>query len=170
MIRDIESFLNFFEGVNRRAVRDIGALPEAAEGWKPPAGDGEQAWGIGELVGHMAGSRVFFVGAFLHEGWKPEPWPERSETREDWIASLKGSARIVNERLSGAPSGRLRERIDSMDTPGKQLSGWRVLMLMVEHDIHHRSQIDTYAGIMGWPVQHIFGRSAEDVGLAPRTS
>ena len=32
------------------------------------------------------------------------------------------------------------------------LSGWRILMMMLEHDIHHRSQIDTYAGINGWDV------------------
>jgi hypothetical protein len=39
-------------------------------------------------------------------------------------------------------------------------------MMMAEHDIHHRSQIDAYAGVMSWPVQQIFGRRAEDVGLA----
>lgn len=44
------------------------------------------------------------------------------------------------------------------------LSGWRVLMMMVEHDIHHRSQIDTYAGVNGWPVPDIYGRSAETIG------
>jgi uncharacterized damage-inducible protein DinB len=43
------------------------------------------------------------------------------------------------------------------------LSGWRVLMMMMEHDIHHRSQIDTYAGINGWPVPDIYGRSAEQI-------
>ena len=37
-------------------------------------------------------------------------------------------------------------------------------MMMVEHDIHHRSQIDTYSGINGWDVPHIYGRSAEQVG------
>ena len=37
-------------------------------------------------------------------------------------------------------------------------------MMMVEHDIHHRSQIDTYAGINGWPVPDIYGRSAETIG------
>jgi len=34
---------------------------------------------------------------------------------------------------------------------------------MVEHEVHHRSQIDTYAGLEGWPVPDIFGRSAEDI-------
>jgi uncharacterized damage-inducible protein DinB len=33
-----------------------------------------------------------------------------------------------------------------IDTPGS-LSGWRILMMMLEHEVHHRSQIDTYAGL-----------------------
>jgi len=36
-------------------------------------------------------------------------------------------------------------------------------MMMLEHEVHHRSQIDTYAGLMGWPVPHIFGRSKESI-------
>ena len=37
---------------------------------------------------------------------------------------------------------------------------------MAEHDIHHRSQIDTYAGLQGWSPPDSFGMSAE--GLADR--
>jgi hypothetical protein len=36
-------------------------------------------------------------------------------------------------------------------------------MMMLEHEVHHRSQIDTYAGLEGWPVPDIFGRSAETI-------
>lgn len=49
-----------------------------------------------------------------------------------------------------------------IDTAGS-LSGWRVLMMMVEHDIYHRSQIDAYAGLNGWDVPQIYGRSAEQI-------
>ena len=38
-----------------------------------------------------------------------------------------------------------------------------LLMMMAEHDIHHRSQIMTYAGINRWPVQQVFGRTYEEV-------
>ena len=36
-------------------------------------------------------------------------------------------------------------------------------MLMIEHEVHHRSQIDAYAGLEGWPVPDIFNRSAESI-------
>ena len=66
-------------------------------------------------------------------------------------------------RLEGTPSDWLARKIRMIDTDG-ELSGWRVLMMCLEHDVHHRSQIETYAGLEGWPVQHIYGRSAEQVG------
>ena len=50
-----------------------------------------------------------------------------------------------------------------IDTPGASLSGWRILMMMIEHEVHHRSQIDAYAGLQGWPVPDIFNRSAEHI-------
>jgi uncharacterized damage-inducible protein DinB len=37
-------------------------------------------------------------------------------------------------------------------------------MMMLEHDVHHRSQIDTYAGLNGWEVPQIYGRAAEQIG------
>jgi uncharacterized damage-inducible protein DinB len=36
-------------------------------------------------------------------------------------------------------------------------------MMMIEHEAHHRSQIDAYAGLEGWPVPDIFNRSAESI-------
>ena len=52
---------------------------------------------------------------------------------------------------------------------GRPVEGWRVLLLMLEHEAQHRSQVQTYAGLFGWGTQHIFGRSAEDAGLQPST-
>jgi uncharacterized damage-inducible protein DinB len=49
-----------------------------------------------------------------------------------------------------------------LDSPGT-LAGWRILMMMLEHEAHHRSQIDAYAGLQGWPVPDIFERSYESV-------
>jgi len=170
MITDIASFLRYFEGVNKRALRDIGSLPAAAETWRPPAGEGENAWSIGDLVGHMAASRMFFVRAYCGDGWTPTPWVKPTATLTEWVAALTESRAQLDERLRSTPDDWLHRRIESMDTPGKTFSGWRGLMMMTEHDVHHRSQIDTYAGIAGWPVQQIFGRTAEQVGLQPRRS
>jgi len=65
--------------------------------------------------------------------------------------------------LKDTPDAWLSRRIELIDTPGRSLSGWRLLMMMLEHEVHRRSQIDTYAGLQGWPVPDIFGRSAESI-------
>ena len=162
MIESMPAFLRYFDAVHRRAMRDITALPPAADGWTPASGEGEQGWSINVLVGHMAGARLYFANAYRGQGWiSPDP-PDVSR-RELWVQALDESARLLHAALEDTPDEWLRRKVAMIDSEGA-LSGWRVLMMMVEHDIHHRSQIDTYAGLNGWPVPDIYGRSAETIG------
>jgi len=181
MITDIESFLRYFDAVHRRALRDIGALPPEAERWAPPAAlrpvrraqgrqaqgeRDENAWGIGEIVRHMAGSRLYFARAYRGEGWIADwPPPIDTEVQSTWLPALEASAAEFRRRVEGTPDEWLTRKVPLIDSEGT-ISGWRILMMMVEHDIHHRSQIDTYAGLNGWEPPHIYDRSAEQVGLA----
>ena len=162
MIRSMSEFLRYFDAVHRRAVRDIAALPPAANGWAPCSGEGENAWSINTLVAHMAVSRLYFASAYRGEGWISPPAPD-VRGREQWVPAVEESAQGIRETLEGTPDDWLYRKVEMIDTEGS-LSGWRVLMMMVEHDIHHRSQIDTYAGLNSWPVPDIYGRSAERIG------
>jgi uncharacterized damage-inducible protein DinB len=162
VIQSIESFLRYLDAVNRRAVRDVAALPAAADGWTPERGEGEGAWSINQLVGHLAVSRLYFASAYRGEGWITPSAPDVSR-REYWVPAIEESARQLHAALEGTPDAWLQRKVSMIDSDGA-LSGWRVLMMMVEHDIHHRSQIDTYAGMNGWDVPDIYGRSAERIG------
>ena len=161
MLTSIAAFLRYFESVHRRAMRDIAALPPEADGWAPARGEGEGAWSINTLVGHIAGSRQYFASAYRGEGWI-SPSPPDVSRRELWLPALDESAQQLRSSLADTPDGWLQRKVAMIDSDGA-LSGWRVLMMMTEHDIHHRSQIDTYAGLNGWPVPDIYGRSAETI-------
>jgi uncharacterized damage-inducible protein DinB len=161
MIGSIDAFLRYFDAVQRRAIRDIAALPQAADGWTPPAGEGEKAWNVNKIVGHICGSRLYFASAYLGNGWV-SPRPPDVSTRDRWLPALEASAVALRERLAGTPDAWLERKVPLIDSEG-ELSGWRILMLMMEHDIHHRSQLDTYAGLNGWDVPDIYGRSAETI-------
>lgn len=163
MIESMQSFLAYFESVNRRALRDIAALPPEADGWTPTTGEGEAAWSINALVGHMAMSRLYFASAYRGEGWI-FPQPPDVGSRDKWEPALTESARELRRLLAGTPDAWLKRKVQMIDTP-QSLSGWRVLMMMVEHDIYHRSQIDAYAGLNGWEVPPIYGRSAEQIAV-----
>lgn len=162
MFTSIDGFLRYFDGVHRRALRDVGALPPEADGWSPAAGEGENAWTINQLVGHVSGSRLYFASAYSGRGWISPPPPDVG-TRERWLPALEASYRELRATLEGTPDDWLTRKVEMIDTPGAGLSGWRVLLMMMEHDIHHRSQIDTYAGMNGWEVPDIFNRSAEAI-------
>jgi uncharacterized damage-inducible protein DinB len=161
MLTSIDDFARYFEGINRRAVRDVAALPPEAEGWRPRGGQGEQFWEIGQLVQHIVDSRRMFLRVYRGEGWSmalPAPLP-----RERWVEELGASAVELVEGLRQTPDEWLRRRVPAIDGSDASLSGWRALLNMVEHEVHHRSQVDTYAGINGWNVPQIFNRTAEEV-------
>jgi len=163
MISDIASYLRFFDGVRRRTERDVAALPPAAATWQPPALAGEAGWGLGKIVAHIGTSRLYFASAYRGEGWlwtKAELDPHDQGT---WLPWLEASAARFTTLLADTPDDWLGRRVESIDTPGLTLSGWRLLMMMIEHEVHHRSQIDAYAGLEGWPVPDIFNRSAETI-------
>lgn len=164
MFTGISAYISYFEGAHRRTVRDVSVLPPEAVSYKPETGEGENAWSIGEIVRHIAGTRLYFTRAYRGEGWFFSDELREAETQEDWVPCLEQSAGLVVERLRGTPSDWLTRKIQMIDTD-RALSGWRILMMCLEHEVHHRSQIDTYAGLMGWDVPHIYGRSAEQVGL-----
>ncbi len=161
MITAIADFLRYFEGVHRRTVRDIDALPPDAGAWTPSAGEAEAAWGIAELVAHIARSRSFFLGAYRAEGWIMPPGGDPPDPTT-WLALLEESAAALAAGLETTPDGWLQRRVPLIEGDGS-LAGWRVLMMLVEHEVHHRSQIDTYAGLNGWSPPDIFGLSAEDI-------
>ena len=162
MITDIASYLRFFDSVRRRTERDVAALPPDAAAWRPPARAGEAGWSIGDIVGHICGSRLYFASAYRGEGWiATRPEIDRAD-RRTWLPLLQSSAERFVARLRETPVEWLTRRIEMIDTPGS-LSGARILMMMLEHEVHHRSQIDTYAGLQGWRVPDIFERSAETI-------
>lgn len=161
MIRDLDAFLDWFEGVHRRTVRDVSILPADAETWTPGVADeGEASWGIPDLVRHLAESRAYFAGAVLGEGWVWDTWPDELPTRDTWVPALDASMRDLRERLAGAED-LLERKIELIANPGRTMSAWRALMMMSEHEIAHRAQIGAYAGLNGWPVAQIFDRTNE---------
>jgi hypothetical protein len=107
MVPDIDGFLRYFHGVNERALRDFTGLGPGAETWRPLAGDGESAWSVGEIVSHMAGSRLFFSRAYATLEWRAEPWPDPTRRREEWPAArgVAGGAPGLGGRRPRAAGG-----------------------------------------------------------------
>ena len=161
MIRDVESFLRYFGSVHRRTVRDVSALPKEAETWSPPYGDGEDGWGIPKIVTHVAEARSFFTSAFSGRGWVWDSWPRELPTRDLWVPALEESAERLQTDLSGAPTEWLERKVEPIGGGDRLVAGWRLLMMLTEHEVQHRAQLMTYSGLNGWKVEQTFGRTNE---------
>jgi uncharacterized damage-inducible protein DinB len=57
----------------------------------------------------------------------------------------------------------LAESRPPLEPGGRPIRGWRVLMAMCEHEVHHRSQLASYLTAMGVDAPDIFGLGVEDV-------
>ena len=161
MFTDIDAFLHYFATVHQRTARDVASLLPESASWRAPGDIGEGLWTIGEIVGHLVTGRHLFVSAFAGEGWQvvtASDWSDRAL----WVPRLEQSLTWMQQRLLGAPPAWLTRRVELLDR-SRTVSGWRLLLLLTEHEIHHRSQIDTYAGLAGWPVPDLFGYSFEQV-------
>ena len=161
MISDLGAFLNWFEGLHRRTLRDIAVLPDEAETWTPPSGSGEEAWGVPTIVQHLAEGRLYFADAFAGRGWVWNAWPEQLGPRDGWAPALEHSMAEFRTRVEAAGPERLTAKIELIGDSGVKVSGWRALMMNAEHEIAHRAQIGAYAGLNGWPVVQIFDRTNE---------
>ncbi len=161
MFHDVATYLKYFQGVRRRTIRDVAALPEEAETWRPPYEDDEAGWGIPKIVEHIAESPFFFSSAYRGLGWVWEAWPERLGDRSAWVPALQRAAERFVAELVDTPAKWLQRRVEALGDPTASLAGWRVLMMPVEHEIAHRAQLTTYAGMNGWPVHQIFDRTNE---------
>lgn len=161
MLSDAASFLRYFGSIHRRTVRDVSALPAAAESWRPEVGEGESAWGVPEIVRHIAEARSFFANAYSDRGWVWDPWPDAVAEKATWVPALEVSFTRFGEALEDTPDEWLARRVGVIGEDDATISGWRVLMMLVEHEVHHRAQLSTYAGLNGWPVHQTFDRTNE---------
>lgn len=162
MITSVGAFLDWYDGVNRRTVRDVALLPAEAETWKPPVPeDGETGWGFPKIVAHIAEARGYFASALLGRGWVWDAWPDDLSARGTWVPALDQSAAEFRAALQDAPDELLTRRLQLIADPDRTMSGWRALTMLAEHEIHHRAQISAYAGLQGWPVAQTFDRTNE---------
>jgi uncharacterized damage-inducible protein DinB len=158
MVNSMRSFVDYFEGVRRRTLNYIRVLPPDRVDWAPKAGE----MTCGDLLRHMMASEVMFVGLVIDSRWKYLGHERRdADTLETLTASFAASHAESMARLRTVGDGELMQPRPSLEGP--PFKSWRFLMAMVEHEIHHRSQLAVYLTLMGVQPPHIYGMGVEDV-------
>lgn len=159
MTDDIDSFLAYYGRVRGRTRRVAGCIPPDKIEWTYRAGK----FTLGDLLRHLAAlERYMFVENALG---RPSTYPGHGEE----LAS--GYDRVLEyfdrmhaesvELLATLSADDLRRKTQ---TPaGIEITVWKWLRAMIEHEIHHRGQIYLYLGLLDVPTPPLYGLTSEEV-------
>jgi uncharacterized damage-inducible protein DinB len=157
VIASVADFARYFEGVRRRTRAAVDRLTPALLDWRPRADE----WTCGDIVRHLAGAERFFVTKVVEDRWTGDLDPGPALDLDTTRARLEAIHRVEMDRLARVPDARLQERLADLD--GGTARAWRFLMAMVEHEVHHRSQLDAWLSAAGAQAPQLYGYRMEDV-------
>ena len=158
MIQSVETFIKYFDGIRRRTTKYIQAIPANQVDWSPKADE----LTCGDIVRHLAAAEMMFVGAAVNGRWH-------------YLGHEKGLARSLDEVIAHLEASHTEAMTalqilndDDLYQPRPTLNGppvkaWRLLMAMVEHEVHHRSQLAVYLALLGSQPPQIYGLEIDEV-------
>ena len=158
-IPDIDSFLGYYQNVRARTRRLLPLVPPDQLEWTCQPG----RFTIGDLFRHIAAiERYLYVETLLD---RPSQYagcgPELARGYEATAAFFDRCHAETLEILRGLPPERLQQKCYPLGGP--DLSVWKWLRLLPEHEIHHRGQLYLYLGMLGIEAPPIFGLTSEEL-------
>lgn len=158
VITSMSAFVHYFEGIRERTLRFIESIPAGEIDFTPHAGK----FTLGDLIRHIGSTERMFVEVVLDGRWLyPGHGPLLGASKAEAVAYLETVHAEVRHRLAEAPADALTRKRPTPD--GHEVSAWRLLMLMAEHEVHHRAQISQYLVDLGLQPPQIFGRRVEEM-------
>ena len=158
-IQSIAPFLKYYGRIRQRTERIISYIPEEHLEWTYREGK----FTFGDLIRHIAcierdmyaenaqflPSKYAGCGRDLADGYENV----LSFFREKHAETLEILGKLSDEDLQKK----------TVTPGGAEITLWKWLRAMVEHEIHHRGQIYLYLGILGLPTPPLYGLTAEEV-------
>lgn len=158
-IREVGSFLPYYEGVRGRTRRVVECVPPDALEWRHAPG----RFSCGDLVRHIAGTERFMFAENLRG--RPSAYPGHDRTLADGFAAvLAYFDRLHRESMEIIGSLSAADLARKCTTPaGIEITTWKWLRAMVEHEIHHRGQIYVILGMLGVATPPLYGLTESEV-------
>ena len=160
--RDAGEFVRYWRKMRERTLRVAARIPPERLEWSYREGK----FTCGDLLRHLAAiERYMFVE---NAALRPSRYPGHGRELADGHAEVMALVARLHEEslamLGGLSSADLERRCT---TPGGvQLPVWKWLRSMVEHEAHHRGQLNVYLGILGVETPPLYGLTSEQVRAA----
>ena len=152
-------FLDYFGKVRQRTLKVIACIPSEKFDWR--YADGK--FSFADVIRHL--------GAIERYMWaenaqlKPSRYPGHGRELADGPENvLEFFDRMHQESME--IFGRLSDedmKRKCLTPGGAPITVWKWLRAMIEHEVHHRSQIYVYLGMLGIPTPPIYGLTSEEV-------
>jgi uncharacterized damage-inducible protein DinB len=158
-IQRIEPFLEYLSKVHQRTARVIRCIPPEKIEWTYREGK----FTLGDQVRHLATiERYMFVETV---SGRPSRYAGCGrELADGYDQVLRFMERLRAESLqilSALSDADLQRKCVTPD--GAQITVWKWLRAMVEHEIHHRGQVYLYLSLLGVPTPPLYGLTSEQV-------
>ncbi len=158
-ITDVDSFLRYYEKVKQRTQRLFDYIPPGKIEWTFQQGK----FTIGDIIRHLANTEryMFAENAQFRESRYAGCGTEYANGLENVVKYYDQKYQESKSIFSQLPATDL---VKKCKTPGGiEISVWKWLRSMVEHEIHHRGQLYMYLAMIGVKTPPIYGLTSEEV-------
>ncbi|MEP5613774.1 MAG: DinB family protein [Cyclobacteriaceae bacterium] len=159
IITSVEEFLPYYEKVRGRTLKVIQAIPPEHIEWTYKEGK----FTFGDIIRHLATieRNMYAENAQFKQSKYQGCGEDLASGFEDVLKFFNHLHDESIEIFSNLPPEDLQRKCA---TPGGiDITLWKWLRAMVEHEIHHRGQIYMYLGMLGVETPPIYGLTAEEV-------
>jgi uncharacterized damage-inducible protein DinB len=158
-IRSVPQFLQYWETFRDRTRRVVACIPPARLEWTYRPG----AFTFGDLVRHLATIERYMYAETV--AGRPSRYPGCGRELADgydavlaYFDRLDGEAKAIIGELGDADLAR------KCRTPaGSEISTWKWLRAMCEHEAHHRGQIYLMLSMLEITTPPLYGLTSEEV-------
>jgi uncharacterized damage-inducible protein DinB len=159
MIQNVEGFIRYFDGIRRRTLNFAREIPHERIDWSPQ----EDTFTCGDILRHLAAVEMITIHAVVHDHWQAYPGHDKDQAAnlEEIIKYLEASHADSMSMLRTLPDAALN--LPRPAITGRQIKAWQLLMSVIEHEVHHRSQLASYLEMMGIEPPQIYGLQVDDV-------
>ena len=158
-ITNVTSFLAYYAKIKKRTTTLFDYIPPEKIEWTYQEGK----FTIGDLIRHLATIERYMYAEnvqlkpSLYKGCGTE-YAERYENTIKFYNQLHEESMEIFSKLNEAD---LKKKC--MTPAGIEITMWKWLRAMVEHEVHHRAQIYLYLGMLNIKTPPLYGLTSEEV-------
>jgi uncharacterized damage-inducible protein DinB len=158
-IHDPAAFLDYYDKVRQRTDRVVACIPPERIEWTYREGK----FTLGDLLRHLAALERWMFAENVQG--RPSRYPGHGRELADGYDAVMGYFHRLRRESREIFSRLTQEDVQrKCTTPaGAEITVWKWLRAMVEHEIHHRGQLYIYLSILGITGPPLYGLTSEEV-------